>query len=136
MLNTAITKSLVPFGASFKLTLSGPAAALAQEVNTLYNCGAVRNIPDTYQEGTDLSVTLDSPQNRFFRGMISLAETSMVLDGTHRNTRKNKRGWYMRAIVRAAHFAKLFPKSRERWQNTVGEVVILGNGRVEKKGGE
>lgn len=135
MLNNAIHKSKVPFGASFKLTLTGPAQALAQEVNTLFNCGAVRNIPDTYEEGTDLSVTLDSPQNRFYRGMISLAETSMVLDGTHRKTRKNKRGWYARAIVRAAHFARQFQRGKESWQTAVGETVVIGDGRTGVRGG-
>lgn len=60
------------FGAALNLHLTGEPADLARTVNLYYNHGIAANVPDTFREGEDNSVLIQTTKDRLLAGLAGI----------------------------------------------------------------
>ncbi len=119
-----ITKHLVPFGAGLKITLAGKPAALAREVNRLFNHGIVTGIPDDYDSEKDGAVTVSSYPARFTSGLRSMAEAKLVKSRLARKgtlAKRDKKAWGAAVGLIAANLERRFIKGGAAWEGSTGQ---------------
>lgn len=85
-----ITKTKEKFGAAINLYLTAPAAELVQEVNRLFNFGVISAVPESFEEGVDTHVMVQSDPQRFERGHVAMAVVECQRDKALCATYKGK----------------------------------------------